>query len=551
MAKQMKKKGVCILLAAATALSLTACGSGSGATAGEVESGTQAQSEQAPVEGTESVSQVNATGYPVVDVPIELDALTRVSVMSGDFNSMPVFVELAEKTNVNVNFDQIQPEVWDEKINLILSSGELPDLIYGADMDASDIMKYGQAGYFLPLNDLIEEYAPNISRLLEERPNLARMITMDDGNIYNIPFYDEFLPENIPDTMFINQTWLDTLGLDMPTTTEEFYQVLKAFKEQDPNGNGIADEIPFDFLPGEVNLGDYSLYGSFGVLDNAKHLMVKDGQVLFSLAQEGYKEAVKYLNRLYTEGLIDPEVFTQDRSQYSSKGKQDDMTVGVLVAYTPENFLGAERTYEHYTDLLPLEGPDGDRLWNRYDMGYYMGRVVITSANPNPEATMRWIDEQFDEEVSVRLHWGEIGQNIEKTETGWKVLDEAPDGMSSDEYRFQNSPAYHGTGAILKETYDKIELATDKAMKAERYELYDPYAATEYLPAMRLSEDDEKEISTIFVDISSYVDQMKAKWITGESNVENDWEDYLKALEKMNVSRYVEIYQNAYDASLE
>ena len=111
-----KKKGLCILLAAATAFSLTACGSGSGAADSGAGEGTQAQSEQAPAEETESASQVNATGYPVVDVPIELDALTCVSAMSGDFNSMPVFVELAEKTNVYVNFDQIQPEVWDEKI---------------------------------------------------------------------------------------------------------------------------------------------------------------------------------------------------------------------------------------------------------------------------------------------------------------------------------------------------------------------------------------------------------------------------------------------------
>lgn len=137
------------------------------------------------------------------------------------------------------------------------------------------------------------------------------------------------------------------------------------------------------------SLGDFSLWGSFGVLDNSKHLMVKDGKVLFSLTQDGYKEGIQYFNKLYKEGLLDFEVFTQDRTQYASKGSQEEMKVGVLVAYTPENFLGAERTYNDYIDLLPLKGPNGDQLWNRYDMGYYTDRVVITSANKHPEATIR------------------------------------------------------------------------------------------------------------------------------------------------------------------
>lgn len=498
--------------------------------------------------GGSSLDNFNAEGYPVVKEPIEITAATYCSTMSGDFNEMTIFKELAEKTGVTVKFDMIAPTAWAEQKSLILASNtNLPDIFYGGDITMDDQLTYGQAGILIPLNDLVEQYAPNIKKLLDTHPTLKNAMTQSDGNYYAIPFYDEFLPENIPDTMFINQTWLDELGLDMPTTTEEFYNVLKAFKEQDPNGNGVADEIPLTYVANNTNLGDYSLWGSWGVLDNDKHLMVEDGKVKFSLMEEGYKEGIKYFNKLYEEGLLDPEVFTQDRTQYANKGKQEDMTVGVLVAYTPENFLGAERTYADYTDLLPLEGPDGDRLWNRYDMGYYTDRVAITSANKNPEATIRWIDEQFEEEISVRLHWGEIGKNIERTATGWKILDDAPDGMSSDEYRFKNVPAYHAPGVILAETYDKIELATDKAMKSERYELYDPYAAKEYLPALSLTSEESDELSIIFTDIDSYVKNMKAKWVSGESDVEADWDTYIETLKNMRVDRYVEIYQAAYE----
>lgn len=535
----MKKTLSVILAIALMATMLAACGSKAPAAQPET-----------PVAAVQPDANFNAEGYPVVKEPIELNAATYCGTMSGDFNEMQIFKELAEKTGVKVNFDMIPPTAWPERKSLMLASNELPDLIYGGDITMNDQIKYSRSGMFLPLNDLVDKYAPNIKKMLDDHPTLKNAMTLSDGNYYSLPFYDEFLPENIPDTMFINKTWLDKLGLDVPTTTEEFYEVLKAFKDKDPNGNGEPDEIPLTYIANNTNLGDFSLWGSFGVLDNSKHLMVKDGKVLFSLTQDGYKEGIQYFNKLYKEGLLDFEVFTQDRTQYASKGSQEEMKVGVLVAYTPENFLGAERTYNDYIDLLPLKGPNGDQLWNRYDMGYYTDRVVITSANKHPEATIRWLDEQFAEEMSVRLHWGEVGKNIERTENGWKILSEAPEGMSVDEYRFKTVPAYHAPGVILAETYDKIELATDKAMKAERYKKYDPYAAQEYLPAVTLTSEEQQEISTIFVDIDGYVKSMKAKWVSGESDVEADWDKYVETLGKMQVDRYVEIYQAAYDRAM-
>ena len=388
----MKKTLSVILAIALMATMLAACGSKAPAAQPET-----------PVAAVQPDANFNAEGYPVVKEPIELNAATYCGTMSGDFNEMQIFKELAEKTGVKVNFDMIPPTAWPERKSLMLASNELPDLIYGGDITMNDQIKYSRSGMFLPLNDLVDKYAPNIKKMLDDHPTLKNAMTLSDGNYYSLPFYDEFLPENIPDTMFINKTWLDKLGLDVPTTTEEFYEVLKAFKDKDPNGN---------------------------------------------------------------------------------------------------------------------------------------------------EATIRWLDEQFAEEMSVRLHWGEVGKNIERTENGWKILSEAPEGMSVDEYRFKTVPAYHAPGVILAETYDKIELATDKAMKAERYKKYDPYAAQEYLPAVTLTSEEQQEISTIFVDIDGYVKSMKAKWVSGESDVEADWDKYVETLGKMQVDRYVEIYQAAYDRAM-
>lgn len=468
--------------------------------------------------------------------------------MNGDYNEMQMFIDIAEETGVQVQFEQIASAAFAEIKGMTMADGDLPDLFYGEFFTTDEIIKYSQQGYFLPLEDLIAQHAPNIQKLLDEHPTLKALLTMEDGHIYTVPFYDEFLPENIPDTMFINQVWLDKLNLQAPTTVAELYDVLYAFKTQDPNGNGKADEIPLSYIPNNGNLGDFSLWGSWGVLDNSQHLMVKDGKVLFSLTEEGYKEGIKFFANLYKEGLIDPEVFTHDRTQYANKGKQEDAVYGVFVAYTPENFVGTERARTEYSDLLPLKGPNGDQLWNRYDRGYYTVRAVLSTTNPDPAATMRWLDAQYEEEMSVRLHWGEIDKNIVRTETGWKILEDAPDGMTSDEYRFLNCPAYDGAGALLASTYAKIELALDKSMKGDRYALYDPYATTEFLPTLRLSQMDQEEASLLLIDIDPYVKQMKAKWITGESDIEQDWESFKAQLKSMGVDQYVAIYQNAYDS---
>ena len=119
-----------------------------------------------------------------------------------------------------------------------------------------------------------------------------------------------------PDNLFINKKWLDKLGLEMPTTTDEFYQVLKAFKNGDPNGNGKADEIPFSFLGNYANVDINSLFGSWGVIDRPEHVMIKDGEVLFTPAEDGYKQGLVFFRKLYAEGLIDGEAFTHNMQQY-------------------------------------------------------------------------------------------------------------------------------------------------------------------------------------------------------------------------------------------
>lgn len=509
--------------------------------------GGQESTEQAAAQ--KDLSYFNETGYPIVNEPIELNVMVAVGPMSGDFNEMPVFKDLEEKTGIKINFEQVSPTAWAERKNLALASQDMPDIIIGGigGMSDSEVNKYSSQGIIVELNDYIDKYAPNFKKLLSEKPDLDAVIRNPEGKIYGLPFYQELISEEIPDNLFINKKWLDTLGLDVPTTTEEYYEVLKAFKTQDPNGNGIADEIPLSYRANQRLTGELSLFGSFGVLDNDAHLMIEDGKVLFSPAQEGYKEGIEYMNRLYTEGLIDPEVFTQDQSQYIGKGQAEEEIVGSFIIFNDENYVGIDRAYNDYTALLPLKGPDGDQLWNKYATGYDTNAFIITKNNKYPEASIRWADEFFTEAVSMQAIQGEIGVNLEYTDGKYKIMD-APEGSSVNEIRSKICPASYIFGMMTREMIDKIEYQPDMTRKLERCEQYDPYTPEEYLPVLRLSQADLEARANIFTDLTNYVAEMKAKWVTGELDVNETWEEYVTTLKNMGMDEYVKIYQNAYDA---
>lgn len=514
---------------------------GCGAKAALQEADTQAHAADA--------SYLNETGYPIVREPVELNVMIAVGPMSGDFNEMPVFKDLEEKTGIKINFEQVSPTAWAERKNLALASQDMPDIIIGGigGMSDSEVNKYSSQGIIVELNDYIEKYAPNFKKLLADKPDLDAVIRNPEGKIYGLPFYQELVSERIPDNLFINKKWLDQLGLKMPETTEEYYEALKAFKTQDPNGNGKADEIPLTYRSNQRLTGELSLFGSFGVVDNDSHLMIKDGKVLFSPAEEGYKEGIRYMNRLYTEGLIDPEVFTQDQSQYIGKGQSEEEIVGSFIIFNDENYVGADRAYQDYEALLPLEGPNGDRLWNKYATGYDTNAFVITKNNKYPEASIRWADEFFTVETSMQAIQGEIGVNLEYQDGKYTIMD-APEGSSINEIRSKICPASYIFGMMTKEMIDSIQYKEDMTRKLERCEKYEPFTPEEILPVLRLPQDKLERRANMFTDLTNYVAEMKAKWVTGELNVDETWEDYIKTLRGMGAEEYVQIYQEAYDA---
>ena len=157
---------------------------------------------------------------------------------------------LQEKFNVSFDLTVVPGEARLEKQNLLLASGTYPDIFFDGQFSPADQMKYGGQGVLIPINDLIANHGPDIEKAWELLPVLQKWMVTPDGNIYSIPAVEECYHCSVNQKHWINTTWLDKLGLDMPGTTDEYEAVLTAFRDDDPNGNGKQDEIPLTGDPG-------------------------------------------------------------------------------------------------------------------------------------------------------------------------------------------------------------------------------------------------------------------------------------------------------------
>jgi len=255
-----------------------------------------------------------------VELPLKeevtLNIMTQSSPLApADPNEKLIYKRLQDETNVKINWTNYTSDEFGEKRNLDIAAGDIPDAILNAGLGDYDLLKYAQQGVIVSIEDLIDNHMPNLKKILDENPQYRKMMTAPDGHIYALPWIEELGEDKgsihtVDCTPWINKAWLDELGLEMPTNTDELKVVLEAFKSKDLNKNGKKDEIPISFIINDGQNDPAYLFGAFGLGDNWDHTVVtNDGKVTLTASQEGYKNAINYLHSLYKDGLIDQESF--------------------------------------------------------------------------------------------------------------------------------------------------------------------------------------------------------------------------------------------------
>jgi putative aldouronate transport system substrate-binding protein len=468
-----------------------------------------------------------------------------------NFNEMQVFKKMHEQSNVTIDWKH--PATGSDATqqrNLLIASNDLPDAFYGAfTFTTSELIKFGTEGILIPLEELIEKHAPNLKRLFDKRPELKQKLIAPDGHIYSLPMLQEDPHDNMPNAMLINKKWLDNLNLKMPTTVEEFRDVLRAFKNNDPNKNNKKDEIPFTFQGTHHILGFSAFTGVWGKLavSSPSLLSIEKGKVEFAPNSEEFKQFLTYMNGLYEEGLIDPEVFTQNRDVYYGKFRNPERIVGVGFAWSPFGINNVPDAQGDYVNLPPLKSPNGKPVqWLYQEPTQGLGAFAITKVNKHPEITMKWIDQAYEPMMSLEMNLGPENVAFKKNAAGKYEMITPPQGVTDVALQHSEAPGAHFVGAVLKEYRENFVASPAVQSKIDQVKITAPYAPKEIFPTLIMSDEDVNKLSTFTTTITSQYNSWIAKFIM-QGNIDKEWDKYVSIFKQNGLDQAMKIYQKYYD----
>lgn len=507
---------------------------------------------------------------PICEENIELDVFIEQIGSYCDMDVNEVTIQLQAATNVTLNLTIVPEENSKEKLNLLFMSGDYPDVIMGAYiLNSTDAINYGtEEGILIPLNDLIDEYCVNIQQRWEEHPGMKENMTSPDGNIYGIPTVDSGAKghTNIAYKQWINTDWLEAVGMDMPTTTDELRAVLEAFRDEDPNGNGINDEIPMTGCTyTDANNPYYFLINAFGYynredVDGGYYL--KDGEVCTMYDQDYLKEALEYIHGLYVDGLIDPAAFSQSDSEVIAVGNDPDaVRIGVGVGTHIGTFM--DRTNEEranqYEAMLPLIGSNGYQgipYKTSVDVSEYA--FAITDKCEYPEAAIKIMDLFCGEEWTLIGQVGQQGVDWDYADEGmtnaigepatYKYLDS--DRTSEDKTSYKWGWSFRAIEPNWKLMFavegDIRDLKNNEAFLLQETNKMAVYSAdVDAIPNLQMDTETATEFNILTTMIDDYVDQALVEFIVGTRDLDKDWDTYLADLERLGYQTEIQMVKDA------
>ena len=505
----------------------------------------------------------------------EFNIISGISALSSGYDDNPVLKEMAENAGISITWETMSDSL-SEQVNIRIAGNDLPDAFNAVGFSNYDLTNYGQDGTFIDLTPYItEEYMPNLTKILDEHPDIRAAITMDDGCIYGLPAgeqmgtagvgkAEDYNIYTIPQYSMINKTWLDELGLEVPTTLDELHDVLVAFQENDMAtmyGNDAGQTIPLSFGIDQWCWGQNIYYAGFGFTNwtndvCADLLLQPDGTVNFVSDDDNYRAALEYFHDWFTEGLIDQEVFSQDDTQYMAKCGQG--RVGVATWWYIEELMGDHA--DDYVFLPVLDGPDGTHnVTVRDGGGINSGSLSITSACESPINLLKFYDQWYIPENTMQLQYGPIGTYFTgQDENGlWQsVTDEeaqAQFGKSAGELKSEMEVA--GPKLILSDYYANVFEMEPRAQErlTDLYDYWMQYVddTTTYPIDCVFTSDELDTIDRYRVDFENFVAEQEAAWLRDGGITDETWAAYKDNLNSYGMDKLLEVYQAAYDRYVE
>ncbi len=557
-------------MAVCTAASLVACSGGGESSTGSTGStgGTTASNSTGGGESTGTVydlSNLNEPGtVPVLKEKVPLSVLVIQDTNIEDMETNAYTLKLEEEVNLDLSFEYL-PAGTDAKqrLALMISGGEtLPD-VFCFNLTPIETYSYGTQGYLMPLDDLVEEVGYYSKQYFEseEGQSIMQWVYSPDGKIYGMPRICQEIGNDYDHRMWINKTWLDTLGLDIPTTTDEYYEVLKAFKEQDPNGNGIADEIP---LMGNTDGWNQNVwktlpYAFVFLNDNFDYLIPgDDGKLTVSFIQPEFRDALEYMNKLCTEGLLDPLTFTQKQTEFKTVIENEDIQLlGSMCAGSMSVYQVQSVRKQDMTHMAPLTGPDGVCYTSFRGTTIPDAFGFISKDCSDPVAAYAMFDYMYTREMSMHARYGEKDVDWKEPEEGaigmyesmgWEPCMEYINsiwGTLQNKQWSENHPSlrtYDMPGGQVwnGDPYDS------QYMTAQAVPDYVDKVPDEIVLRLIYTQEEADSIAEFQANRDTMLTEAVAAFITGARPL-SDWDNFVAEMNALGLDNFLSVAQTAYD----
>lgn len=557
--KNLKDAALFLLVVALLIIPLSACTqteSGADTTEQTAEPSVTKTATEAPAQTAAPEEESDEIIFPLEEPAtltywIYLNTQTAKSLTS--YSEMLLYEQLEQLTGVTIEFQHPAIGQETDQFNIMVASNNLPDLVYYAWTGYSGgIEKAYQDGVATPINDLLEVYAPNFSILMAEKPEIQKELATDAGTIYYFPCLYEGDLLTVWYGPQIRGDWLETLGLEAPETIDEWHEVLTAFKEQDPNGNGEADEIPFVC---KNALGvTYSGYAFLGAWNINSGFYNDNGIVRYGAVQPEFEQWLTVMRQWYEEGLIDPDFASTDSTGFKAKitGNVAGSYYGSCSGNLGKYMTALQDTDDSFT-LIGVQFPSltaGDTNVLGGKEGVVTGSgTAITSASANPELSAKWLDYLYGEEGNTLVNYGVEGVTYYTLNDGTiyyaNDIVNNSDGLSVGDALSKYSHVTVGGPFVENEHFWELLLvfpeqtaAIGEWSKAENN--------TQMPSSITISADDSQTIANILSEVETYVNEMVTKYIMGQESLDS-FDDFVATIEGMNIDEAIAIEQAALD----
>ena len=470
-----------------------------------------------------------------------------------------------EKTGIHINWIEVPESSMADRKNLFMNSDEKPDAFWQVSWSTEELMNYGSQGQFVNIAPFMDEHAPNLKKLLtEEVEGGLAACTMPDGGIYAMPWVMTDLPQENA-RFYLNKNWLNNLKLEVPETVEELTNVLEAFKTQDANGNGNADdEDPIYMQPSGIGMLQEMLCGSYGIGNNGfkpiseMYYIDDNNQVQSLYTSDGMKAMWQQMAEWWDAGYFYPETFgTYEYEQWVTDGTVNDV-VG-MYGWGDAAFLYSTASQD-YVGINALEGPFGDKIQSWCDFPVRNIAVfTITDACEDPETLIEWADFFYGEEGTTFAAYGLEGETYTRDENGnIRYIDEILNYDGGPQLGAWQYGFFVYGGNFPWRSFDSATMEIARRQDSADFvgEKFSDYAedsmkyAADLMPGLTPTAEEASKLSEIKTDIDTYVTEARMNFVTGQWNFEEDWDAYVQQMKDMRIDEYIAIKQSQYERFL-